>query len=468
VADAYRVAQIAVETARANLNNSGSSSDITVQNSYESVRTSVQGAAGALQSGLADGEVINNAYPNNAYEALLDAKDVMALVSARQITYPMARAAQNEAMAALSSLTTYSTTDVILSAGDKMKIALQRAQQYLGDVQRVLQGTLSGTSFSATELATKKALIDGDYTAVSTQLASVSNALQVARSAEASRTTSRAQLQNAYDTALTNLTIADRDRITKVQAAETSVALMKAAMDSAQAAYDIKTLPPRAVDLAPLRAQLADARAAQAQAAERLLDVRITAPATGTITDILPSVGELVAAGTPALKMIGEELFQVEALVPEADIAKIHIGQPATVTLDAFGDRVLFEGSVLSEDPDQTKIQDAIYYKLHITFAVGDHDVKPGMTANITILTAKKEGALTMPSRALREENGRRFVRVLDGATVRDVTIETGVRADGGLLEVMSGLQEGQNVIVGELTADEYRARQAAASVTKP
>ncbi len=455
-AESIRVSQAAVDQAQANYDKAvadlelarvqvddltrTSDSAQAVRNAYDSLRNSLQTSLGAVQTSLTDGDTIigvDNSAANDAYENTLGVNDRPALMSARTITYGAARMAQAQALVAVRGLTTGSPRSDVLAAADVMREALVKTQLYMDDVQRVLAATITSPNFSAVELATKKSTIDTDRVSVSTQLAAIITARQTATTSETTR-------------------------LNAIRAAETSVSVLKATLDSAKAALDIKKTPPREVDLAPLRAQLLDAQVAYAQAAERLSDMKIVAPVDGTITGVTPSVGEQVVAGTPALSMIGYELYQVEALVPESDIAKVKQGQRVTLTLDAFGDDLVFEGSVLSEDPDQTKVQDAIYYKVHVTFVSGDKDVKPGMTANVTIHTAEQKDALIIPSRALREENGKRFVRVLIGNTAEQKEVTIGLRGDDGLLEVIGGVTVGDKIVTGELTAAEYRAKQAA------
>jgi hypothetical protein len=158
---------------------------------------------------------------------------------------------------------------------------------------------------------------------------------------------------------------------------------------------------------------------------------------------------------------VAAEGYTVEALVPEADIAKVNVGQTATMTLDAFGDSVVFQGTVVAENPDQTKVQDAIYYKTSFQLLANGYDVKPGMTANVTIKTGESKDALFIPTRAVRDQNGVVSVRVLENAQPRDVNVQLGLRGDEGKVEVKEGLSVGQQVILGELTADEYKKLQA-------
>ena len=77
-------------------------------------------------------------------------------------------------------------------------------------------------------------------------------------------------------------------------------------------------------------------------------------------------------------------------------------------------------------------------------------DIKPGMTANLTILVATKDNVLAVPASAIIDNNGQESIRVIDDPkknTYHSVTIETGLQADGGLVEIKSGLNEGQLIV---------------------
>jgi HlyD family secretion protein len=252
-----------------------------------------------------------------------------------------------------------------------------------------------------------------------------------------------------------NLEVAQSQAETQVKDAQSSITINKAALDAAKAALDLKKSGPRDIDLAPLRASIMDAQAAFNQANANLQKAQILAPVDGVISEIIPSLGEQVTALNPAIRMVGLSQYDIEVLLPEADVAKVSVGQTATITLDAFGDSVEFKGAVVSIEPDQTVVQDAVYYKARVQLENRDDvQFKPGMTANVTILTAKKEQALTIPARSVKtdQQAGTETVRILEGNTPVQKTIKTGLRGDEGLTEVIEGLSDGQTIIVSEKT----------------
>ncbi len=463
VEDEYNVATIAADTAQKNLDNALNSNDQTVVNGYVSLKNSLQNAVGPIQTGLADGDIllgVDNQSESYRYYQTLGAGDSVSLQGAKNL-YPSAKAARDAAFQSVRGLPAQATNLQIRQAAETVKDGLEKTQRYLDLVQRALTATVASANFTATEIASKKSLIDADRVSVGAQLTTVTSALQLATGNELARTTSLDQLRNAVETAKANVRIAETSRTNKVRAAESAVQIQATVVASAQASLDQRKAPPRAVDLGALRAQVQDAQTAYTQATERLNDTQIIAPVDGVVTEVNPKIGEQIMAGAKVIGMIAEEKFTIEALIPESDIAKVNVGQSATTTLDSFGDTQPFSGTVASEYPDQTKVQDAVYYKAIIGIETQGKDVKPGMTANVTILTAERPvTTLTIPSRAVRQVDGKSSVQVLVNGAPEDRFIVTGLRADEARIEVLSGVSEGEQVIVGELTADEYATRQ--------
>jgi multidrug efflux pump subunit AcrA (membrane-fusion protein) len=185
-----------------------------------------------------------------------------------------------------------------------------------------------------------------------------------------------------------------------------------------------------------------------------MLDAQIIAPTTGTVSEIVPTVGEMVAMNVPVVRMVGQDAPDIEALVPEADVVKVLLGQEAMVTLDAYGDNVKFKATVSAKDPAETKVQDAVYYKIRVLVDPAGKEVKPGMTANVTIKTGEAVDAYVIPLRGIRTNaDGSNSVRVLVNGQPIVKNVVLGLRGNEGRVEVKSGLNEGEAVIVGEPSA---------------
>ena len=88
------------------------------------------------------------------------------------------------------------------------------------------------------------------------------------------------------------------------------------------------------------------------------------------------------------------------------------------------------------------------YLRMDVEDAI---DVKPGMTANMSILVSAKPAVLSVPQRSIIEKDSKKYVRIITDAkkqTYRETEVTTGLEADGGLVEVVSGLSEGQTIVI--------------------
>lgn len=447
-------AAVALETAKNNLGNAAPVSDQGLTNAIESARNTLNSAMGPLNSALTDGDAIvgvDDTGSNQMYRQYLGAFSLNAMDKAK-MSYAPAKAAKLEAELAIKSLNPSSSREDISQASNKVQAAIEKIQVYLLDVKTILANTLTSVYFTAADLAAKKTLIDTDYTSVSTQKTAVATASQALNVAVLSNVSDKSKLEDAmksaqvaYDTAQTNIDM-------KVAAAASSAAIQQAALESAQASLDLKKAGPRAVDVASLRAQLLDAQVARAQAQNNLNNARVIAPVDGTISDVISDKGEQITANTAQIRMVGTSQYDIEAKVPEADIAKVVVGQPADITLDAYGDDIKFTGTVTAENPDQTKVQDAIYYNIRVTIDPAGRDIKPGMTANVTVTTGVADNALIIPLRAIKTVEGKKTVRILVNNKPQDKEVTQGLKGDEGKVQILSGLKVGEQVILSEKT----------------
>ncbi|MCX6780036.1 MAG: efflux RND transporter periplasmic adaptor subunit [Candidatus Magasanikbacteria bacterium] len=212
-------------------------------------------------------------------------------------------------------------------------------------------------------------------------------------------------------------------------------------VDKAQAALKDAQNPPREVDVASYRASVAQAVAARNKAI-------IVAPISGIVTKVNHKVGESVSGAEEMIKLLSPH-YEIQVDVSETDIAKIKLEQPVTMTLDAFGEDVKFTGKVFNIDPGSTNVQDVVYYKVKISLDDSDKPVKPGMTANVSILTDKRVNTLFIPSRAIITSDALKQVKILQNNLAVTTTIKTGMKGDNGKVEVTEGLYANQEIILG-------------------
>ena len=203
------------------------------------------------------------------------------------------------------------------------------------------------------------------------------------------------------------------------------------------------------VSIAAEEARVEEIRAAVRRYQADLSKTVITAPIAGVVTKMEAKIGEIVSANSLVVTIISDAEFGVEAYIPEADIAKITIGNSARVTLDAYGEDVVFEAKVVKVDPAETVVDGVPTYKTTFQFAAKDSRIKSGMTANIDILTDTREAVVSVPQRAVITRGGSKFVRILgDNGAVQEVSVKTGLRGSSGSIEILEGVEEGNKVVV--------------------
>jgi HlyD family secretion protein len=174
----------------------------------------------------------------------------------------------------------------------------------------------------------------------------------------------------------------------------------------------------------------------------------LRSPIQGVITKKYFGIGEIVSANTPVLEVISGSQFEIEANVPEADVAKVSLGDEAKVTLDAYGSDVLFPAVVIKIDPAETILEGVATYKTTFNFLNKDDRIKSGMTANIDIMTDKKNGVVAVPQRAITSRGGVRFVMVYTGKEdPEERIIEVGLRGSDGYTEILSGIVVGDRIV---------------------
>ncbi len=198
-------------------------------------------------------------------------------------------------------------------------------------------------------------------------------------------------------------------------------------------------------DVTAARASLEAARAKLGTIRVNLDETVLSAPASGTITRQDAKVGQIVQANTTVTTLISGEGYEIEANVPEVDIGKIRIGNPVTITFDAYPDEP-FGGRVVKIDPAETIVDGVVNYKVTVAFERGDARLKSGLTANLAIETEKRIGALILPQSAVIENDRGTFVRLAERPD-RETPVSIGIRDRSGNVEVRSGIGEGERVL---------------------
>lgn len=284
-----------------------------------------------------------------------------------------------------------------------------------------------------------------------------------------------------------------RGDLASAQAAED---LAKVEEERASALFTNSILAKSDYDSAVATAHQAEAtvmikQAALDQALANLAYTSIYSPIDGVVISREVDVGQTVAASfnAPTIFVIANDLtkMQIDALVSEADIGGVETNQQVNFTVDAFPMRT-FRGTVIQIRNAAETNQNVISYDTVISVSNPDLKLRPGMTANVSIVTAQQTNALRVPNAALRfrppdvadtnkpamaagappagggqhannanKTKGARFLRTLyvlaDGAggakELKPVQVRIGI-SDGIYTQIVDGLNEGDAVVTGQ------------------
>ena len=175
----------------------------------------------------------------------------------------------------------------------------------------------------------------------------------------------------------------------------------------------------------------------------------IYSPMDGIVTSKSIEAGENVAANQTVLTVSTTGEIDIEIDVPESDIIDVQVGQQAELTLDALSSDEILDGKVVKIDPAATVIQDVVYYKVKIKLSLPDTRLKIGMSVDADINIDQKDNVVMIPARAVKTESGEEYVEILEAENkTRRVNVKTGFKGDEGMMEIVSGLQGGEDVVV--------------------
>lgn len=253
------------------------------------------------------------------------------------------------------------------------------------------------------------------------------------------------------------------ERISKLNASKYST---EKELETAERDYDNSV-----AQLSLKQAQVQQAQASLNSAITELSYTEIKSPVDGIVISKAVEVGQTVAASfsTPELFLLAEDLtkMQIEASVVEADIAKVKEGQTARFMVDSFADNY-FYGKVTQVRNKAITTSNVVTYTVVLEIDNSELKLKPGMTANVDIITAKAKDVLLVPNQALRfymdSDNNKRYqdrgIWVIRNSKPERVSITLGVSDDNYTEVISENLKQGDSVIISKhSTTDNNKTR---------
>lgn len=369
---------------------------------------------------------IDDVYSNN------DVED--AVLRDRPDAYQDLRALQTRARDAIRSASTMAMpVDYrdALASYDQARSTIQLSVQALSAAYDLLAGLPETSYLSSADKETHKATLATKRSSAQTALTDLDVLAKQLRDSAA-----------GYDTQIT----AEEGVRARASA---DILTYESQVRSGEAQLALKKAGARPTDIQAAEARWRQARADLARASADYGDTVLTAPIEGIVTKVLIKVGEYTPVGA-AVTVLGNTPFRVETFVSEIDIPKVQRSQSGSIELDAFPG-MHYKVHVSEIDPVTTDVDGVPKYRVKLDFVYPHEEFRVGMSGDTEIITGMRPAVVTVPRRAIIEEEGKAFVRVLgDDGEVEERTVTVGMEGEGGDTEIMSGLSGGEIVIVLE------------------
>jgi multidrug efflux pump subunit AcrA (membrane-fusion protein) len=413
--------------------------------------SAVQSVASA-QSGLSHAQQSASANVTK-YQQQIDQSQVQ--VDSAESSLAAAKSALDRAKSAMSTLQT--SYDPNASSSEDPDARVNRYK-----LDQVTCGVHSGTP--------------GYHTADGVDCSQIVNLISFATAVQTSES-SYGQAQTAVSTAQSSLTSAQQaqtaGKLQDQQAIDNAQNQLNAAnlqYQSTAAGNAVKEQPAKPENVAQARASVTSAQQQLTSAQQNEDQTVLTAPAAGTVASVSGTVGQYSSSGSGGASSSASsssstsssstssssssgfiELTNVASLdvkvgFTETDAPKVHIGQEATITLDALTGQT-FTGRILSLDTNQTVVSNVVTYYAKVGFDSASSSIKPGMTASVDVVLDKRDDVVTLPTTAV-PTSGTSATVTVRGSDGKDASrsITIGLRGDSSV-EITAGLSVGDQVV---------------------
>lgn len=420
-----QIVETKVENAKKSLADAEAKAEIDLNNSYDGVK-----------------DVLNDAYvkSDDAVNKQIDELFTDDSTDNPKLTFFTGSQAETDAKskrvtAGISLKEFKQELDVLVIDKTSLDAELIKAENHLKIIQDFLdalnRAVNESINLTQTTLTSYKYYVNTGRTNVNTALTSVNAKKQAILSQKALNQVSINTAKNVLDSSEDDLSLK------KAGATIQQITTQEAVVNQAKANIESQ--------VAQIKYAEANVDNYRAQFAKTI----ITSPINGVVTKQDCKIGEIVNANTPVVSVISEAQFEIEANTPEADIAKVKIGDNARITLDTYGSEVFFEAKVIKIDPAETILDGVATYKTTLQFMKEDERIMSGMTANIDVQTAKKENVIFVPQRSVMQKNGGYVVLIgKDDNKTEEKKVEIGLRGSDGNTEIISGLNENEEIII--------------------
>jgi len=234
-----------------------------------------------------------------------------------------------------------------------------------------------------------------------------------------------------------------------VKTAELQVQIVQEQVEVAQAQYEASSTDIAEANWETAKLNLEIAKLNLESAKLNLDKAVIVAPFDGVVADISITEGEEIstaALATPAISLVDTGEMEMKGYIDELDVATVKLNQEANITLDALPDEEV-KGSVTFISPIGTVRAGIVSYATTITLENPIAELKDGMSATAEVVVERRDDVLLIPNTVIQGTLENPKVVVLAGGKQEERQITLGL-SDGFNTEVLSGLEEGEEVVV--------------------
>jgi RND family efflux transporter MFP subunit len=235
-----------------------------------------------------------------------------------------------------------------------------------------------------------------------------------------------------------------------IENAKDAIAAAKRNMAEKQASVDKANAGPDKLDVRALRISIEQKETALEDAKSRLADCYVRAPFSGILASVDAKKGDYASTGTAIATIISPKQI-AEITLNETDVAKVKAGHKATLTFDAV-EGLVVTGTVAQIDQLGTVSQGVVSYDIGISLDTQDDRILPGMSVNASIVTDFKPDVLTVPSAAVKFQNGAPYVQTMAEGVPERRAVTVGIANDTET-EITGGLEEGDEVVTQTISS---------------
>ncbi|MEK7615162.1 MAG: HlyD family efflux transporter periplasmic adaptor subunit [Patescibacteria group bacterium] len=341
--------------------------------------------------------------------------------------------------------------------------AEKKAFETISDAHKMLQA-IKAVDYSHSAVQTHIdqmiPVISADITLLNNGISSLQSAIDAIETIKTQGPNDLADANDAVTQAAVNLSAKQRALQTLQEGLPKNIASAEESLsEKKQQLANLKN-GPDPLDIQSQLLTVTQRKNALADAQRAYLNDATHAPMDGIVANLSVHVGDQISSGTILATIISAQQI-ADLSLNEVDVAKMKIGQPATLLFDALEDLTL-TGHVADIDAIGTVTQGVVSYRVKIVLDVVDERVKSGMSVSANILTEAHQNVLIVSTSAVKLQGSTSYVEVLDhpntsessvtsSSSPRQIPVTIGLSNDTQT-EILSGIGEGDQVITRTIT----------------